>query len=305
MSKSKRKSVLLVIGILLALLIIPSSVLAQLKNSKTGHWQVSISYPRFKSKGPVANMANSASMRAERNDYREFLKLIKGAGMSSGVVASDRFSLIVTPTVTVDSPTICSGYVERYEYTGGANANTTYNVINYAKFNDSVEKIYLQDLFHSATDAVKESSNAIKELLELMQATPSAISSGTWKTLTDEQAQRFAIEKYGLLFLFNKYELGSGAEGDRKVLVPYSALNGLDKEGILKPIIEELEKSSLFKLASGKWVLESIQYNDDTTINAEPNDENNWIEFKYGNVIGRAGINRFRGSYKATEDGTL
>ncbi len=289
----------------LALLAPASRCLALTKNVKPGYWNISVAYPRFKSQGSVAARANSASKASESAEYNTFLTESRKevtALRSQGI--RSEYVLKVVPTVSMDSGSLCSGYVERYFYTGGAHGATDFRAMTYGVIGGRVRAVQLSDLFVKGADPVAQASSAIIEELRKREATPSNVAAGSWKRLSPAQAKSFTVYKLGLVFLFGQGELGVEAEGPVKVLVPFDSLPGLDRNGILKPVIARANALLRTSLTGGRWKLVSIVYNDDRSFSGDEG-ATNWIEFRDGRVQGQAGLNRFSGSYSATADGRL
>lgn len=207
-------------------------------NHNEGMWDIDVQYPHFGAAGDVPVQVNEDLAASAEAEYSAFLAKAESEVPKLREIGSPgMYILLVRPTVTTDLPELCSGYVERMEATGGANANTTYSAFTFVAAGDGVQQLQLADLFSDGTDGIAEASAAALAEIEAWDSQPSYVADGSWTELTPEQAQRFAVTPIGLLFLFNKYELGPGAEGPRTVLVPYASLTGLDAEGWLKPLL--------------------------------------------------------------------
>ncbi|HRJ27901.1 MAG TPA: RsiV family protein [Fimbriimonadaceae bacterium] len=270
---------------------------AQLVNRKPGSWDISVQYPRFLSKGPVAAAANAESKRLERQTFEDFLADARvGVPELRKMGSGTGYYLLVVPTRTVDTPEVVSGYVVHELFTGGANVNTFFEAMTWARVNGKIRPVTLQDLFLPGVDAREECSKAIlAHFFARGGDSPSSIFSGSWTSLSPEQMKSFALAPDGLIFLFGKYEIASGAEGRFTIKIPYSELLGLNRNGVLKSVIKSPNATSNPSMLYGhRWVLDVIQYNDDTSFKPSSPD-NCWIEVTEGEVRGRAGINRFSG----------
>lgn len=287
------------------LLVLAGEVLAKKTEVRPGWWRISVEYPRFGSHGSVSSRANAACRATEHAEFNAFRREAQQAIPTLRQRGSKaEFELKVIPTVSLDSNTLCSGYVERYAFTGGAHGTTTFTAITYGSVRGQVRPVQLADLFVKGEDAVGQASQAIIQELRKRPSPPSAIASGKWQRLTPAQARRFTVYKLGLVFLFDRGELGPQSEGAVKVLVPFDSLPGLDRSGILKPVLARAEVLSRASLTGGRWHLQSIIYNDDTVLRSQDLNEN-WIEFRDGRVAGKAGANRFTGTYTEGPDRTL
>ena len=181
---------------------------------KEDMWEISVEYPHFESGGAVASKANAEAESAARAEFESFLALAEVEVPEMNASGFSGFYMLnVFPTVTMDMPELCSGYVERMEFTGGANPYYSFTAFNYAQDADGVRKLSLADLFDDRSDATEAASAAVLAEVQAWDSPASYALDGTWTALSPEQAQRFVITETGLLFLFDKYELGCGAEG--------------------------------------------------------------------------------------------
>ncbi len=220
--------------IVLALLAPQTGLVAK----KAGWWDVAVAYPRFTAGGPVARAANAASAARERKVFAGFVADAKREMPDIKKQGSPgSYQLDTTPHKTADNRAVCSGYVERYDYLAGAHGTTGYEVLNYAVLRGWAQAFTLKDVFRRGEDAVGQTSRALKSIILAGKDAPSGVASGDWKGLTEAESHRFVVGRLGLLFLFNQYDLGAGAEGPRQYLVPYAKLPGIDRKGILKGLI--------------------------------------------------------------------
>lgn len=202
----------------------PSPVL---KSEKLGWWSIEVEYPRFRAAGSVARAANAAAKKRERAEFDRFLGLARretAENRSNG--GTNPYDLEVGAVRIADRPNACSGYVSRYEYTGGAHGSVSFETLNFARIGGRVREVRLRDLFRPGVDAVGQASRGILAAIEAgpEDEVPALVATGAWTRLTPAQAERFAFGKSGILFLFGHYEIGSYAEGPRTVLVPWSRL---------------------------------------------------------------------------------
>lgn len=277
-----------------------------------GMWEISVEYPQFTSGVAVAAHANGEILAVAKQDFGEFLAMAQAEVPEMREYGSAGiYFLQALPTVTIDTQNLCSAYVESDTSTGGANTSRTFNVFNYAQDGGSVRQLKLVDLFYYADrEVLGYVSEAVENEIMAFDNQPSSIASGSWPGMSEEQAERFVIRQNGLLFLFNKGEIGSSAEGTFKVLVPFENLLGLDYEGYLKPLFDDQYRHSHQVLRTGRWVLSEIRYNNDTMLKSAQNEDGslvqeNWVEFREDGLNGQAGVNSFKGDYQASQDGHL
>ena len=209
-------------------------LLGQLTAAKPDAWSISVRYPRFSAGGAAARAANAAAAGMERRDFRAFLaKARREVPGLIGQVTTPKYELTVTPHRITDRPGLASGYVERYTYLAGAHGTTDYRTFNFGPRGS----FGLRDLFRPGTDAVGEASRALMAAMKTLKEVPSLVADGSWTRLTPAEADRFVVGKLGVLFLFDQYEVGYGAQGAPKVLVPYDRLPSLDRKSVLATLL--------------------------------------------------------------------
>ena len=177
-------------------------------------------YPRFSSGGAPARRANAAARAREREAFDAFLARAKREA-SKGPVARARYELRTTPHRIADRSGLVSGYAESYTRLSGGRGTTGYATLNYGPEGE----LGLADLFVDPRSAGLAASEALLGIMKAMKNPPSKVASGEWTRLTDDQADRFAVGRLGVLFLFDQGELG--AEGAPRVMVPWARLPGV------------------------------------------------------------------------------
>lgn len=213
--------------------LLASILLAQLTANRADAWTISVRYPRFVAGGPAARAANAAASTQERREFREFSsRARREVPTLRGQVTTAKYELRVMPHRITDRPGLASGYVERYAYLAGAHGTTQYTALNYG----SRGPLGLRDLFRPGVDGAAEASKALVGIMKAMKDAPSNVADGSWTHLTPQEANRFVVGRLGVLFLFDQYEVGYGAQGAPKVLVPWAKLPGVDWRGALAPL---------------------------------------------------------------------
>ena len=204
----------------------------------SGDWTISVRYPRFSAKGPVARAANAAMATREKALFRAFLKRARAEvrGLKE-YNPNATYMLTVRPHRITDRAGLASGYVDRYDFLAGAHGTSRYEVVNYGRVGGRVRALRLRDLFLPGTDARREASRGVLATVRATGEEPSRVESGEWAGLTAAEAERFVVGPKGILFLFDQYELGVGAEGSPAILVPFSRLRGLDRRGVLASVV--------------------------------------------------------------------
>lgn len=270
---------------------------AQLTNVKKGYWDIKVSYPTWKNRSTTAGPANAAARRFEKQAYNQFLaQAKKDLPELKKMNSAAEYQLLIQPTVTMDTALFCSGYVTRYDFTGGAHGNTTYQAMNYTMGGKSLK---LQDLFESGVNGRDVCSAALVKKLKA-DKTGSMVEDGSWTKLDNDQAKRFVVTKTGILFLFNSYDLGAYAEGAIKCEIPYTMLTGLNK----KLLGGLLPKASVDKeLVGVKWIFDSMKLSGETFY-AEIGGRYDLTFQSDGRVGGHCGANTIGGTVSAV-DGSL
>ncbi len=185
-------------------------------------WALDVRYPRFSSHGAPARRANAAARAREREAFDAFLARAKReASASKSPVARARYELRATPHRIADRPGLVSGYAESHARLPGGRGPTKYATLNYGPEGE----LGLADLFVDPRSAGLAASEALLGIMRAMKSPPSKVASGEWTRLTDDQADRFAVGRLGVLFLFDQGELG--AEGAPRVMVPWARLPGV------------------------------------------------------------------------------
>jgi heat shock protein HslJ len=120
---------------------------------------------------------------------------------------------------------------------------------------------------------------------------------------------RIALISTGLLCLLSMMAQAGGLKGNGWVnVLTTTALTLDDKEkpkgpSVVKPKRQETERAT--RLVGTRWQLREISYNDGTTYKPKGK-EKMTLEFgKDGRVSGKAGVNRFTGTYKADKKGAF
>lgn len=254
---------------------------------------VSVKYPTWRTKTRAAAEANQIARAREATILRGFTKEKReGDAELKKMGSAARFSILVKPYVTRDSAALCSGYVVRYEFTGGAHGNTSFESINVGW---DGKRVSLTDFFSANTDPLKQCTFAVIEEIFNTHRSATAIETGTWAGVRPDQP--FAVTDTGVTFLFGSYELGSYAEGTWVVSVPFAKLPGLREAYKTAP------KPSAAVLEGVIWTLEKIQFNDDSELRPEKGGAYDLTFGKDGKLSGTAGRNRIMGNFATTGSG--
>ena len=112
------------------------------------------------------------------------------------------------------------------EFSGGAHPNTIHSGINYLVAEDGTPKrLGLWDVLNKSDANIKALSDILVQDLKRQNA--AYIKDGTvkdFKNPLQTDGVAFVILPAGIAFIFSQYEVGPYAEGDFRVVVPYSKL---------------------------------------------------------------------------------
>jgi ankyrin repeat protein len=148
-------------------------------------------------------------------DRRKLLQEIRAN--SSGSEEEGDYSEI---SVEYSSPHLLSMLINSH-YQGGAHPNSSYGVRNYWLTNNHAVAIGLGDLFRATTPYRKLLSDLC--LAELKRQNAGNVADGSTTALGDEMNE-FVITPRGLIFYFARYVVGSYAEGEHIVRIPYKKI---------------------------------------------------------------------------------
>lgn len=158
-----------------------------------------------------------------------------------------RYELERNVTVVFNQYGVIALELNEYSYLGGAHPN---RVIVYNNYEQSTgKKILLNDILSSGYEKVLYSL-AEKEFRKVRGLKPdeSLEAAGFWfKDDKSKLTDNYVIQKDGLKFLFNDYEVGPHALGTTEIFIPYSGIKQIIKaDGLLSDIAENnnLEKRS-------------------------------------------------------------
>lgn len=105
---------------------------------------------------------------------------------------------------------------------GGAHPNRDHVGLNYGLVNGKPKRLAFSDLIKDPKRAKEIADQAVMPKLILMRAM--WVTEGSINELEPKQVDNFVITPAGITWLFGPYEMGSYAEGDYFVKVPWSEL---------------------------------------------------------------------------------
>jgi hypothetical protein len=191
--------------------------IARLKNLKANGkirgqtYSIDGQYPVFLAKTRLARFANLKVKRYATKGFQEFLALTKKEMSAENLGAGYEYES--GPILSTYKPArLISLSMCTYRYMAGAHGLGLSNAITYAIVNGKPKEIGLADCFLPGT--------AYRPLVEKLifaklksDERAEWVHDGTVKSLTPEQFNNFTVEKDGLEWTFNPYEMGSYAAG--------------------------------------------------------------------------------------------
>jgi ankyrin repeat protein len=151
------------------------------------------------------------------------------------------------------SPTVVS-MLSKSQYQGGAHPNHSYKTRNYRIKEAKAVELKLKDLFIEDSGFVKVLSDLC--IVELKRQDAGDVTNGSKSVLSDEMSE-FVITRRGLYFYFAPYVVGTYAEGDHVVDIPYKRITHLIKPD--GPLAEFLHKGSMTKITEGDKNVQLIE----------------------------------------------
>lgn len=202
--------------------------IAHLKSLKTGgtikklDYTVEAKYPVFEAKGALENFANSRLRHDAIADFNDFAAQARQEMRTETVMAG--YSYASGPILSYyKRGRVISLTINTSRYMGGAHGIELTEGQTFAVVNGKPKLINLGDLFAPGS---AYQPLVIKLILAKLKKDERAewIADGTVKTVTPEQLGNFALEKDGLRWTFNPYEMGSYAAGPIDVKLTISEL---------------------------------------------------------------------------------
>lgn len=198
-----------------------------LTSTKQGRWEVKVTYPVVLQRTPLAGVANPVMQRDAQKLFGEF---------TGDAVRFDRegwmgpaWSLSGESTLSIANATLISAFMTVERYTGGANAAREFVAWNFGRKGQGWGRLTFEDLLLEGTDLQAFFDQAALAELNVLKVRRGA---DPLEELPVDSVNDFVITKSGITWLFDKGEVGSGAEGVYVVKVPWSEMpDGLNPTG--------------------------------------------------------------------------
>lgn len=128
------------------------------------------------------------------------------------------------------TPKLVTVALSAYSYTGGAHPNSAVDLLNFDA--RTGRKLVIKDLFTDQQKVKTIVENKFREVREI-EAGVSMNDAGFFWGEPFALPQNFALRKDGIYFYYNPYEAAAYALGPTDFTIPYTAFEGLLREGIL------------------------------------------------------------------------
>jgi|GEM_PF-1103837 len=206
-----------------------------LYSKKVDKWEAKFTYPTYLTRDALSGIANAGASKTAKGAFDHFLKNAR-ANERQGW-QDPEWMLRADATIGVSNAAIRSMMWTAYEYTGGANGNSFFISKTYGLQGE----LKLSDLLMPGTDKVAFSKSAVLQKLNEFKKERGAEPIGD---LSAEMAEQFVVTPAGITWLFNKYDVGSGAEGTYQVKVKWNEMPaGIDRDGLLAGLITSAENA--------------------------------------------------------------
>ncbi len=170
-------------------------------------------YPTFRARTRLARYANARIRAAVAPPYRAWVK----ENTAQAATSSLPYDYQVAPDPAFFStPRLISTLLNLYQFTGGAHGMSVMSPLNFGIVAGKPKTLVLGDFFRPGTPYRKAVES---QIFAKLRKNPSAdwVHDGSVKTLETAQFNNFVVERDGLRWLFNQYEMGSYASGQFEV----------------------------------------------------------------------------------------
>ncbi|MBX3096018.1 MAG: DUF3298 and DUF4163 domain-containing protein [Fimbriimonadaceae bacterium] len=207
--------------------LIAASVLVQPTGTQWPGWNIAVpekyetkgTYPVLPGATPLTVAANNGVRAAVMGPRDEFLNSAKKFWAQES--SSAPWAQEITVSISRVTPNLISVWVETYEYAGGAHPNTNRQVLGWILRGRTVERLGFQHFISSRNDRI---AFAQMSLLPRLNDEKRERGLDTLEEFNYDYLNRFVVTEKGLNWKFDRYQLGSYAEGDYEVTVPFSEI---------------------------------------------------------------------------------
>ncbi len=207
----------------IALTLLIGQVNPDVRVYKRGKIEAEMKLGRVPGSSPLANLARSTVRRAESKDYDEFMKQAREVERDFGYDWPG-CSFESSSKVAFQDARAISIVVDCYQYLGGAHGIGVTRTYNFGLVQGKPKELSLKDVV-GAGNVEKVQILLIEKIVKHPRT---AWKDMGWLTeLSEEQLNRFWVNKKGLTWEFNPYELASYADGPFTFSLSWAEMKGL------------------------------------------------------------------------------
>ncbi len=176
------------------------------------HYYAKSAYPVLLGDSPLARFADAALGKWVWAQQKEFVAQARHDFADGHAhYPPDRYGYEVSTAYRyAPSPRLFSVGLEQFEDTAGAHPSTFRYTFNFGLVHDRPRPLTLGDFFTPGSDY----RNRVQGLLlAKLHRDPRALFIGQYRALTPTQLNHFVVERGGLRFYFDPYEVGPYASG--------------------------------------------------------------------------------------------
>jgi hypothetical protein len=197
-----------------------SQTWTQLRSERAGKYKAKASFPKFRSTGPVARLANAEVETMARNFFAEFVANARQFDRDR-IPTSAVLELDLTTTISIDSADLISGFVTVYDYSGGAHPNTRHWTFAFGRHQGRATRLNLLSVAQSS-DSKTELVN--KKLLPALNEAKKQRGGDPLEKTSGALSNQFVVTPAGLTWIFSNYDVGPYAEGSYQIKLGWKEL---------------------------------------------------------------------------------
>ncbi|MDQ2798011.1 MAG: RsiV family protein [Armatimonadota bacterium] len=199
-----------------------------LNGSRHGRYQAVTHYPILRTRTPLTRFANSTLLAWARSEQRTFAREVGEARAGRKTLDAQEgvnpYAYEARPIyIHYFAPRLFSVGMEEYTDLGGAHPSTERDTFNFGLVHGQPKRLTLGDFFRPGA---AYRARVQKVVLAKLRKTGRAdwLQDGSVKTLTRVEINRFVVERDGLRFYLNPYDVGSYASGPFQVKLRWAEL---------------------------------------------------------------------------------
>jgi hypothetical protein len=179
---------------------------------KAGWYSATTRYPHFDDDTPVARLANKVVSGWATRRQEDFVKESTKELEKQGKPGADHTYTVDYEVTCADPARLISMRFDTFRETGGAHGVAEYFTYTFGLIKGKAYQFTLRNFFKTES-AYKDTVTAaiLAKLMRNPQAT--LVVNGEVTSLTEDQLNRFSVEKDGLTFFFNPSEVGPYSSG--------------------------------------------------------------------------------------------